>query len=291
MAHEPIAPRGNQIMNRRLRTLTFSLSLFVLAAAHPTHAADGLAYVGTRHDGSSGVNGLRSADALALSPDGADLYAAGSGDSALAVFSRDAASGALTFVEQERQGSFGIEGLGGASAVAVSPDGINVYAAGTQDDSLVVFTRDPADGALFFVERKRDSVDGVDGLAGINAVAVSPDGMNVYATGGADDALATFMRDATTGTLTFLGAEPGLNGPQAIAISPDGAYLYVASGNAVVVFARDPASGMLTVVQIVDDDTDGVDGLGGAAALAVSPDGGHLYAAGKLDDAVAVFSR
>src|SRR5438876_814120 len=208
MAHEPIAPRGNQIMNRRLRTLTFSLSLFVLAAAHPTHAADGLAYVGTRHDGSSGVNGLRSADA-----------------------------------------------------------------------------------PLFFVERKRDSVDGVDGLAGINAVAVSPDGMNVYATGGADDALATFMRDATTGTLTFLGAEPGLNGPQAIAISPDGAYLYVASGNAVVVFARDPASGMLTVVQIVDDDTDGVDGLGGAAALAVSPDGGHLYAAGKLDDSVAVFSR
>src|SRR5439155_846693 len=185
MAHEPIAPRGNQIMNRRLRTLTFSLSLFVLAAAHPTHAADGLAYVGTRHDGSSGVNGLRSADALALSPDGADLYAAGSRDSAL----------------------------------------------------------------------------------------------------------ATFSRDATTGTLTFLGAEPGLNGPQAIAISPDGAYLYVASGNAVVVFARDPASGMLTVVQIVDDDTDGVDGLGGAAALAVSPDGGHLYAAGKLDDAVAVFSR
>src|SRR5437867_6449551 len=122
MAHEPIAPRGNQIMNRRLRTLTFSLSLFVLAAAHPTHAADGLAYVGTRHDGSSGVNGLRSADALALSPDGADLYAAGSGDSALAVFSRDAATGALTFIEQERQGSFGVEGLGGASAVAVSPD-------------------------------------------------------------------------------------------------------------------------------------------------------------------------
>src|SRR2546428_356873 len=169
MAHEPIAPRGNQIMNRRLRTLTFSLSLLLLAAAHPTHAADG--------------------------------------------------------------------------------------------------------------------------LAGINAVAVSPDGMNVYATGGADNALATFMRDATTGTLTFLGAEPGLNGPQAIAISPDGAYLYVASGNAVVVFARDPASGMLTAVQIVDDNTDGADGLGGAAALALSPDGGHLYAAGKLDDAVAVFSR
>ena len=278
-------------MNRRLRTLTFSLSLLLLAAARPIHAADGLAYVGTRHDGSSGVNGLRSADALALSPDGTNLYAAGSGDSALAVFSRDAATGALTFVEQERQGSFGVEGLGGASAVAVSPDGLNVYAAGTQDDSLVVFTRDPADGALFFVERERDSVDGVAGLAGVNAVAVSPDGLNVYATGGADSALAVFMRDATSGTLTFLGAETGLNGPQAMAISLDGAQLYVASGNDLVVFARDPESGMLTLVQTVKDNTNGVDGVGGAAALALSPDGAHLYAAGKLDDALAVFAR
>src|SRR5437667_211196 len=190
MAHEPIAPRGNQIMNRRLRTLTFSLSLLLLAAARPIHAADGLAY-----------------------------------------------------------------------------------------------------GALFFVERERDSVDGVAGLAGVNAVAVSPDGLNVYATGGADSALAVFMRDATSGTLTFLGAETGLNGPQAMAISLDGAQLYVASGNDLVVFARDPESGMLTLVQTVKDNTNGVDGVGGAAALALSPDGAHLSAAGKLDDALAVLAR
>src|SRR5207237_10023697 len=113
-------------------------------------------------------------------------------------------------------------------------------AAGPLDDALVAYARDPAHGALFVVERERDSVDGVAGLAGVNAVAVSPDGLNVYATGGADNALAVFMRDATSGTLTFLGAETGLNGPQAMAISLDGAQLYVASANDLVVFARDP---------------------------------------------------
>ena len=42
-------------MNRRLRTLTWSLSLLLLAA-RPTRAADGLAYVGTQHDGNAGDN-------------------------------------------------------------------------------------------------------------------------------------------------------------------------------------------------------------------------------------------
>src|SRR3989442_1377666 len=166
MTHEPFAPRGRQ-MNRRLRTLTCSLSLLFLAAAGRTHAADGLAYVATQHDGNAGVNGLRSAEALALSPDGGNLYAAGSGDSALAVF----------------------------------------------------------------------------------------------ASGGTANALVVFMRDAATGTLTFIEIQAAPKGPQAIAISSDGKHVYVAAGNdnAVALFSRDPGSGMLTLVQTVKDNTGGVD--------------------------------
>ena len=282
-------------MNRRLVALAraTACSLFLLAGARPIHAADGLAYVATQHDGAAGVNGLRSADALAFSPDGGQLYAAGSGDSALAVFARDAATGALTFVEEDKQGSAGIEGLSSASAVAVSPDGLSVYAAGTQDDSVVVFLRDAGTGVLSFVERKRDSVDGVTGLAGANAVAVSPDGLNVYASGGTANTLAVFLRDSTTGALTFIEADACAKGPQAIAISADGGHLYVAAGNdnAVEVFARDPDSGTLTPVQTLKDNTGGVDGLAGAGSVAISPDGAHVYVAGKLDDAIAVFGR
>jgi len=275
-------------MTQRLHTLTLAI---LLAIARPTLAADGLAYLSTHHDGTAGVNGLHSAQALALSPDGTSLYAAGSGDSALAVFSVDPATGALAFLEEDKQGSAGIEGLGGASAVAVSPDGANVYAAGTQDDSLAVFVRDAGTGALAFVERERVSVDAVTGLAGVNAVAISPDGTNVYATG--TNGIAIFLRDANAGILTFMGADTGLKSPQALAISPDGSHLYAASGsnNAVAAFVRDPSTGMLTLVQTVQDNTGGVDGLAGATALAVSPEGAHVYVAGKLDDAIAVFSR
>ncbi len=274
-------------MTRRLHTLTLAI---LLAAARPTLAADGLAYLSTHHDGNAGVNGLRSAQALALSPDGTSLYAAGSGDSALAVFSRDAATGALRFVEEDKQGSAGVEGLGGASAVAVSPDGANVYVAGTQDNSVAVFVRDAGTGALAFVERKRDNVDGVSGLAGVGAVAVSPDGNYVYAAG---TAIVIFMRDASSGTLTFMGADAGLKNPQALAIIPDGSHLYAASSgnNSVAVFVRDPSTGMLTLAQTVQDNTGGVDGLAGATAFVVSPEGAHVYVAGKLDDVIAVFAR
>src|SRR5207245_3652366 len=160
-----------------------------------------------------------------------------------------------------------------------------------QDDSLAVFVRDAGTGALAFVERKRDSVDAVTGLVGVSAVAVSSDGTNVYATG--TNGIAIFLRDASSGSLTFMGADTGLKSPQALTLSPDGSHLYAASSsnNAVAAFTRDPSTGMLTLVQTVQDNTAGVDGLAGATALAVSPDGAHVYVAGKLDDAIAVFSR
>ncbi|MFN6525814.1 hypothetical protein [Nostoc sp. ChiSLP03a] len=44
----------------------------------------------------------------------------------------------------------------------------------------------------------------------------------------------------------------------------------------------------LTIVEVQQDNTNGVDGLGGAKSLTVSPDGKFLYAAGYDDSAVAV---
>src|SRR5207237_735584 len=74
----------------------------------------------------------------------------------------------------------GVDGVGGAAALALSPDGAHLYAAGKLDDALAVFARDSASGALSFVEVDRQAVDGVDGLDGVDAVAVSPDGTHVY---------------------------------------------------------------------------------------------------------------
>ena len=51
-------------------------------------------------DGVGGVDGLSGAQSVAVSPDGGHVYVAGSyGTTRLAVFARDVATGALTFVE------------------------------------------------------------------------------------------------------------------------------------------------------------------------------------------------
>src|SRR5262249_37926604 len=151
--------------------------------------AGGLTQIDVDTDGVSGVDGIHSASAAAVSPDGAHVYVTGRSDNAVAVFSR-AGDGTLTFVEVKKDGVGGVDGIGQASGVAVSPDGAHVYVTGALDDAVAVFSRNAGTGALTFVEVKKDGVGGVDGLKSASSVVVSPDGAHVYATGQDDDAVA-----------------------------------------------------------------------------------------------------
>ena len=151
-----------------------------------------LSFVETQFDDTDGVDGVRGAWSVAVSPDGEDVYVAGLADDAVAVFNREGATGALAFLEAHFDGLNGVEGLDAAKSVAVSPDGAFVYATAVLDDALTVFRRDPMSGALDFPETLFDGTDGVDGLGGAGGLAVSPDGAHVYATGSLDDALAVF---------------------------------------------------------------------------------------------------
>jgi 6-phosphogluconolactonase (cycloisomerase 2 family) len=259
-----------------------------------------LGFVETLWDGVGGVDGLGAAFSVAVSPDGAHLYVAAYADNAVAVLARNPAAGTLDFVETEWDGVGGVDGLAGAYAVAVSPDGAHLYVAGLLDHALAVFARNPTSGELTFVEVQRDGVGGVDGLAGASAVAVSPDGSNVYATGFWDHAVVVFVRHPSTGALSFVeverdgvGGVEGLANAAGVAVSPDGAHVYTAAegDSAVAVFARAPATGALAFVEAKVDGVGGVDGLAGATAVTVSPDGATVYAAGRVDSAVVVFAR
>jgi 6-phosphogluconolactonase (cycloisomerase 2 family) len=76
-----------------------------------------------------------------------------------------------------------------------------------------------------------------------------------------------------------------------VAVSPDGSRVYATArtDDALVVFARDPATGRLTWIQTYRDGIGGVDGLDDAHDIALSPDGAHLYVAAKADNSVALF--
>jgi 6-phosphogluconolactonase (cycloisomerase 2 family) len=235
-----------------------------------------------------------------VSPDGEHVYVASFNDDSLAVFGRDPDSGALALIEVHVDGVNGVDGLNGARAVAISPDGAHVYVASSRDDAVAVFSRNPGTGALTYVERKKNGAGVLDSMNGARAVVVSPDGAHVYVAADPSDAVAVFSRNPATGALTFVarakdltdGVE-GLNGPYALALSADGAHLYVASfdDDAVAVFARDAGSGALTFVERQKNGVDGVDGLDGARAVAISADGAHVYVAGSLSRALVVFDR
>ena len=75
---------------------------------------------------------------VAFGPNGAQLYAAGNAERAIAVFDCDPATGLLTFVEVEKDGVNGVNGLFGVNDLVVAPDGAHVYAVGTVEAAKMV---------------------------------------------------------------------------------------------------------------------------------------------------------
>src|SRR5213594_1845425 len=100
-------------------------------------------------DCAQSADGLQRPEKLVISPDGNTVYAVGDDDDAVAILARDAGTGALTPVGCVDDNDTGADscaqtadGLAGAHAVTVSPDGKSVYVAADVDDALTRFKRD-----------------------------------------------------------------------------------------------------------------------------------------------------
>ncbi|MBP9825974.1 MAG: beta-propeller fold lactonase family protein, partial [Thermoanaerobaculia bacterium] len=206
---------------------------------------------------------------------------------------------ALTDLGQLADGSGGVNGLDGASAVAVSGDGKHVYATASADNSVSLFQRDATTGLLTFGTSYTDGGT-ASAIQGASAIAISPGGGQVYVAGFGENAIEVFTRTPASGLLVSLDIErssdPNLSamtGPRGIAVAPDGRHVYVAAatGSAVVVFTRNTTTGALAWHSTVTNSSPGVSGMGGARAVAVSPDGRHVVVAGETSDGIAVFAR
>ncbi len=257
-----------------------------------------LSFVEYHRHNQDGVQGLQRPRAVAVSPLGDNVYVASYNSDAIAVFARDAATGRLQYLERHKNNVDGVRGLNGAMDVTVSLDGTCVYAAGYADDAVAHFERDLTNGRLTFRDWYRDGFDGINGLAGAASVVVTSDAKYAYVAGKVDNAIAMFSRSTSTGTLSYMGrihdGAPGIKGLARVsdlAVSKDGAYLYsvAETDHDLMQFKRDINTGELTKADRKSDGDGGVDGLKQAAAVAVSNDGKHVYAAGKGDDAISVF--
>lgn len=269
--------------------------------------------------------------AVVISPDGRNLYVASSKSNAIAIFTRNASTGALTqpagaggCISQDGIGgcATGV-GLVGPNSVAVSPDGTTVYATAVGSSAVTVLHRDATTGALAQAQDGSGCIADaattgcVTGraLKGADVVVVSPDGANVYVGAFFGNAVAVFTRDTTTGTLTqpadttgclaaaTAGCATGLAllSPEGLAISPDGATVYVAAAasSAVDILVRNPSTGALSQAGdgtgcIVNTALAGCSTgvrIGGANAVAVSPAGDDVYATSLFSNTVTSFTR
>ena len=151
---------------------------------------------------------------------------------------------------------------------------------------------------MTFVEVRKDGDAGVDGLGGVDAVTVSPDGKHLYTAGPGENSVAVFSRASTTGELAFVefekddvGGVDGLNGATSVTVSPDGKHVYVASfENMAAVFSRNQSTSKLTFVESEKEGVGGVSGLSSDVSVKVSPDWNHVYIT-SWEGAMPVFSR
>lgn len=330
-----------------------------------------------------GLDGLIDA---AVSPNGRHVYAIAFNDDTLLHFRRNRKNGGLRYVGCLDDADLspvndkcpgGVEGMGAPVALALSPDGRSLYVTTSLDDAIVTFrvnrkTGKPRpDGCFEDDDKLFDDCPDREGLGTPEAVAVHPNGRNVYVTSWDDSAITRFRRNRRTGRLSFAGCvqnrgaasddncperAAGIPEPHSLGISPDGRFLYsgtvndaamaefrirkngslrftrcieapfsaqpcatvaqrigransfafdprgrslfVAGGQGVQPFRRNPRNGELTEVPCIeDDDAPAVNyscqrtsrGLLGALALAMSRDGRFLYVAAGSDDAISVF--
>ena len=169
---------------------------------------------------------LAGAAGSAITPDGKTLLVASTEDQALALFARNADTGAITpsscFVNQDPQGDDAVEeetddeeddtsdedaedaqadckpakALNAPRDVVVSPDGRGVFAL-SANDYLAAFSRDPASGSLTQTgcaedQRTYKSCSQARGLRSAGGMAVSSDARSLYVTNGSDNGVLVF---------------------------------------------------------------------------------------------------
>jgi hypothetical protein len=246
--------------------------------------------------------GVDNAVDVAASSSGARVFVTGysagaSGDPDWATLAYDAATGATIWAARlNGQG----DDIDAATALAVSPDDSVVFVTGhtktaeTGQDYLTV-AYDATSGTVQWARR----YNGTGSLYQVpSAVAVSPDGTELFVTGysiGSNDLdYATLAYDSSTGTLLWArhydGPDHGPDQPYGLGVSPDGSMVFVTGlsdfgvqeRGDFLTLAYESATGHRDWISRYNGPASGDDF---AYSLTVSPDGSAVFVTGTSQDA------
>lgn len=242
---------------------------------------------------------------MLLSEDGKQMYVSQSDDASIAVYTRSATSGGLTYRGKAplflEPGTANPEGV---RAWVNSPDGKNVYVLPYWSHGLQAFTRNPGNGDLTPLTQVSVGKQGIEGLQQPAGLAMSPDGRFLFSMPGNRDAVTCFSRDAKTGHLTWKAThqvninplsnstyqDGGLMNRRAV-FSEDGKHLYEARPYEVALSTYDvnPANGSMVLGDYYSSNVSMETHLFSDPFL--TPDGGFLFTSDLLDSSLHAWIR
>jgi len=251
------------------------------------NATTGARIWGKRYDGPAHLNDYP--HGIALSASGLTVYVTGespgsNGGLQWATVAYSAATGALRWVQRYAPtAKFNhyptAIAVKGSRVFVTGASGATTNGAGAYD--IVTIAYSASTGTRLWANRYKHTAN--EGVVA-NALAVSPDGATVFATGNAaffPDALTTIAYDAATGARKWVRRDAAGDYAHAIAVAPDGSRVYVAGrgiddstasvGYGTVAYSASTGS---TVWSKLDQGADE------AQALAVSPDGAKVFVTG-----------
>lgn len=238
---------------------------------------------------------------LAIHPNKQYLYAVnelgqwqGEPTGAVSAFRIDAETGVLTFLNQRSS-------QGAAPAhVTVSEDGTFVYLANYSSGTAAVYPVQ-SDGSLSDagdVVQHTGSGPDQRRQEGPHAHSITLDPSNRYAYVADLGTDKVMIYDVHSEPGKLLPGNPGFavveggSGPRHLAFHPSGRFVYLINemGNTIKVFAHDPHSGGLDVLQTVPTLPEGFEGRNTTADIHVLPTGAYVYGSNRGHNSIVVYA-
>lgn len=230
---------------------------------------------------------------MVMSSDGRFIYVTNVGSfrttGSVSVLTLDPENGRVSEIQVLDYGEGDLQDLMNPTFLALSHDGGHLYTiADAKDytDSLGVMAIDPATGQL---SHAQSIYLGGPGVA--RDVDVAPQGDFVYVSGGRKIHLLSVLNDS--GLLELRdenGLEMTTTSTLRMAVSESHLYLANDGSDEIQTYTRNLDTGVLSFVESVTNNRNGVEGLNGVREPILSQDGQRLYVTGWHDDAIAAFA-
>lgn len=131
-------------------------------------------------------NAEQATESSAIHPKGESLFVAASESQSLVSLRNDRDTGKLQLVQVIRNDEAVVDVLDGAMSVLVDPTGRHIYTLAGRfrgAGAIGVFSYSPESGEITLLEGHKSGSPGLEGFAGGNQLALSPNGSRVYAIG------------------------------------------------------------------------------------------------------------